>query len=316
MRPQVTWSNNFLNPADTLDFLLFIGRAQFSQKEVMGDWLKTPFAEIDKIRNTLALLIMFGVLETGKNGKISRDQTLNIPDDIDGLTTLFENLLINHNQDVLLNLIPYDKLSFNEKTGNYGFYRNCSPLKYSGGLNLLIGFGLVKQIDRYSLEISSDKFKKIIIEKVERAVGELGSITPEALRKLIESKRLIGDKSEELAFNYEKSRLSKLGITKTPIRVSLLDVTKGYDISSYESIKSKGFDRFIEVKTFNDKSFYISKSELNKARLLRKKYFLYLVKSDPKEGSSIKEIQDPAESFNDHRNWGLEPSEYMVRWIA
>ena len=56
-------------------------------------------------------------------------------------------------------------------------------------------------------------------------------------------------------------------------RISEVDVTAGYDIISYNSIKSKETDRFIEVKARSSSGFYWSKNEYETAKLKGEPYY-------------------------------------------
>lgn len=313
MRLPINWSNNFLSLKDTIDLLSFIKNLQFSPNDIMEDWVKNPYAEIGKTRNTIALLVDLDVLTLDAGGKIHWNDKQLIKKGPRGLKIYFENVFLEKNKVVLLNLVPYDKLYYSEQTSLYGFYRNNSPLKFTGGLNLLISFGVISQINDYYVEIKNKKYEGLIIDKVKGALNGLGAITPEALKRLIDAKNIIGEKSEVEALRYELKRLTDLGIKKKPLRVSLLDVAKGYDMLSYESSNSTTYDRFIEIKSFNNHQFYISKNEMTKAKELDDKYYLYLVKANTENGITVEEVRNPVRQFKDWGKWGLEPTEYVVR---
>ena len=87
---------------------------------------------------------------------------------------------------------------------------------------------------------------------------------------------LLGRLAEEYVIEFEKIRLPIKGDDIKS--VSDIDVTAGYDIISFESDSSKEYDRYIEVKSYNDVvGFFWSKNEVEISRQKGKKYYLYLV---------------------------------------
>lgn len=315
MIPQINWSNNFLNLKDSFEFISFINSLKFSTNDVLEDWVSNPYADIEKIRNTIALLLRLEILKEDKYGKIRLVQNSNYKNHKD-LSEKLVNELFNKSDDMILEVIPFDKLEFDEKKQVYGFYRNSSPMEYSGGLNLLVSLGVLEQIDSHFIHISHKRLVKLLEDKVVSAIKTVGKITPEALKRLIDLKEVIGLDSERFAYEYELDRLKKLGISKNPLQVSLIDVTKGYDIASFESKSSKEFDRFIEVKTFSTDNFYISVNELTKAKELGDCYFIYLVTKKTDKLASIEVVKNPAKEFDKLDTWGLEPTEFIVKRLA
>lgn len=311
MKLQIDWSNNFLNLKDSFELISFIKSLKFDADSVLDDWVSNPYAEIGKIKNTISLFLFLNILKKDKDRKlyISKETQYKTNNDLE--TDVLGRLLDKCNETIL-EIIPFDKLEFSEKMQTYGFYRNNSPIKYSGGLNLLINFGILEQNDSYFVHIISKKLVNLIENKVVSAIKTVGEITPEALRKLIDLKEVIGQESEDFAYAYELDRLKKLGISREPLQVSLIDVTKGYDIASYKNKNSTEFDRFIEVKTFNSNNFYISKNELSKARELKENYYIYLVCNNPSNDSKYVDIIHNPASLLGGDTWGIEPVNYLI----
>ena len=79
-----------------------------------------------------------------------------------------------------------------------------------------------------------------------------------------------------------------------PRQVSLEDVGAGYDIQSYDIVKEDIIKIFIEVKSYKKngikKKFYWSKNEINVAKDLREKYYLYLLPNDGPKKIFIDEL--------------------------
>jgi len=91
----------------------------------------------------------------------------------------------------------------------------------------------------------------------------------------------VGTVSEECAMKYESMRLTKLGypeLAKLVQRISLIDQSAGYDISSYSGGKRAPEEpRYIEVKgtTNSEPQFIWSRNERFVAQRERKRYWLY-----------------------------------------
>jgi hypothetical protein len=99
----------------------------------------------------------------------------------------------------------------------------------------------------------------------------------------LEERRKCGRLAEEHVANFEKQRLIELqreDLAKLVKRISTQDVAAGYDILSFNGKKSTYKpDRFIEVKGClkDEIVFYITDNEKEHAKLLSKKYWIYIV---------------------------------------
>ncbi len=315
MKLQINWSNNFLNSQDSFEFISFAKNLKFSLDNVLDDWVSNPYAEIGKIQNTISLFLLLGILREDKDRRIylSKDSQFKNRNNLEADVI---NKLLKKCSDTVLEFVPFDKLEFNEKKTSYGFYRNSSPIEYSGGLNLLVNYGVLEQSDSFYAHIIDERLVELIENKVVSAIKTVGKITPEALRRLIDLKEIIGQESEEFAYEFELSRLKKLGVLRKPLQVSLIDVSKGFDIASYQNETSTYYDRFIEVKTFSSNNFYISKNEFLKAKELQDNYYIYLVCKNPNDNTKYVEvIRNPASLFGGD-TWGIEPDNFIVTKLA
>lgn len=143
-------------------------------------------------------------------------------------------------------------------------------------------------------------------------------ISQEELMKQIEKEREDGELAEELVLKYEKERLPHMS-TKIK-QVSLIDVSAGYDILSYNSLSSSSYDRFIEVKCFHgEEHFYWSLNEKSVSELIGENYFIYLVDLDKylRNPANFKPtiIQNPSKSINSE-NWFIEATKFFVYKIT
>ena len=130
-------------------------------------------------------------------------------------------------------------------------------------------------------------------------------VTQQHLEEIIQIEKEVGERAEQLTLSYEKGRLNERNYPDMAMsiqQISKIDVAAGYDI---ESFNGKGStltpDRMIEVKGTSGTApyFYWSENEIETAKSLKEKYWVYLwieVKSET-EGTLYKKIQNPYEKL-------------------
>ena len=103
----------------------------------------------------------------------------------------------------------------------------------------------------------------------------------EILEKILAEQNAVGELGESLSLDYEKNRLSGLGLhteSDSVVQISLTDVSAGYDIKSFagRSIALK-HDLFVEVKARkrNLSSFIMSANEIRVAKKLGSRYVIH-----------------------------------------
>ena len=287
---------------DTFDLVCSIGNSRFRANDIRRSWVRNRYVRPQAIKNTVALLAHVDLLVATPDGVYSMSpEVANYLDTPQGFVGLFQQQVLKNHPGLFLRVIPLEALSFNERTGQYHFYRNSVLFEYSGIFNCLVSFGLFNTSDNGNIVRIHDS--RIVTLLFRDVVVPNKGITPERLKAIMRKKEKAGDASELLALEYEKRRLNEIGVTKSPHRVSLLDAAKGYDIASYESSTSEKFDRFIEVKTFSSQSFYMSKNEIWVANILREKYHLYLVS----KSVGVEVIRDPYPELHSPGLWAQEP---------
>src|SRR5450830_581794 len=110
----------------------------------------------------------------------------------------------------------------------------------------------------------------------------------------------IAEAAEEFVLECEKIRLKghpKLNHIK---RISLTNVSAGFDIQSFESLHSTEIDKFIEVKSYAGvPGFHWSINEIDFAKEKGFKYCLIIINSDKVIDSdyTIHEIRNPFDIF-------------------
>ena len=158
---------------------------------------------------------------------------------------------------------------YDEAKSQFFIYVNDIPLRYMGLAMLMEQTGEFERIKNKEYFIGINNYPDIIKKKP--------LISIEELQKKLQQDNEHGEQAERFVFEYEEKRLKQMEINNPPVRISAIDVTAGYDIISYESKFSDGYDRFIEVKAVSKSGFFWSKNEYETAKVKREKYYLYLV---------------------------------------
>lgn len=205
-------------------------------------------------------------------------------------------------------LLPVARIQYDLGAGCGYLRQRDIPLRYSQMRNYLIDAGiLVVDKDRVLFEtITSDILQC-------KAAALEGGMTPEELFEKLEQDRIAGDEAEAFVMKYESERLG-MSLAKSIRRVSLISVSAGYDIASFESAQSAHHDRFIEVKAIGHNGFYLSANELQTAKKLAGQYYLYLVDLNKKDGEGYHPeiIRHPASYFAESSDWRVVPDGYHI----
>ncbi|MEX1002263.1 MAG: DUF3883 domain-containing protein [Crocinitomicaceae bacterium] len=107
---------------------------------------------------------------------------------------------------------------------------------------------------------------------------ETRKVPIEQLRKGLEQKDEAGKQGELFVLQYEQNRLKNHPQFNKIERIAETYTNAGYDIQSFNDLDSFIHDRYIEVKSYrNEIAFFWSKNEVEKAKQLKTKYYLYLV---------------------------------------
>lgn len=152
-------------------------------------------------------------------------------------------------------------------------------LKYAGIRNFFMELGIVlkkKDKDEYCIE-------KKYIDLIFGLFDADHVLSPEGLEAKIKRQADLGRKAEKEILAFEKKKLKNYPkISKKIKYVASKNVNAGYDIESFilKQANKEIFSKiFIEVKAVSivDKKFYWSANEIEVAKTLKSKYFLYLL---------------------------------------
>lgn len=204
----------------------------------------------------------------------------------------------------------YDFLmQFNLINNKYEFKPTITQrLKYSGLRNLFMELNFLylnPTIKKYIISDDYFLFFKKLIESYNQQLDKF--------LKNIKNKEEIGKAAELEIIQYEKNRLSLNPFLIEKIEhIAIKDVGAGYDIKSFNIRKGKNGNptsRYIEVKAVSpwDYSFYLTRNEVEKSRLYKNNYYLYLLPVIGKEKFDIialRIIKDPyLKVYKNKKEW-------------
>jgi len=279
--------------------LIQSGNGSYSLESLTKDIVKlNATVKKDEIENTIFLLHEIGIIEEEKFKLYVQDNSVDLIKKLihnkladDGVFELLATLSNISGDDVLIDSIQL-------------YFAN-----HAGVLEILIFIDAIKS--------SSDGY---ILNK---AIGRSWVKTPDQLKAEIEAQEERGEKAEIYILEKECGRLKnhpKINLIK---RVSLENVSEGYDIQSFQSLQSLTIDKFIEVKShFNSKRIFWSINEINTAAKMQENYSLYVVDSTKMNNKnySHREIENPYDYFQMKKhihtgktdNYKIEPQNFII----
>lgn len=229
---------------------------------------------------------------------------------------IFERL---HTTDSRKHLFSEGNLKFSHNRNQYYVKSHLIKLDLFPIRNLLLALGFLEQdqtVPNHLLINSnfSEFFKKKVIDEFEERLGTK-KITLKQLKKSLDQKDEAGKQGELFVLSYEQTRLKNHMNNDEIKRISETYTNAGYDIKSFNDLDSFIHDRFIEVKSYKGKiTFYWSKIEVEKAKLLKDKYYLYLVDRSlmPNSDYIPKIFQDPYKKIFENDIWKKETENWKI----
>lgn len=217
---------------------------------------------------------------------------------------LFQDILKRYKSlvcDILKDIQIYDA-----DDSSISFNKNSIPLKYVGLTMLFEGCGeICSQGQKWM--VCGEQLYDFLIKQFTGARMSL-----DALEKRLVHEKELGLQAEEYVLDFERKKIAAWGLDKEPIQVSLIDVSAGFDILSYDRY---GNEKYIEVKSCDvNYKFYISRNELSIAKQYKEKYWLYLYN---RLNNTIDEIFNPYEAIFSGKadNWIVETEKFKVHRI-
>ena len=206
------------------------------------------------------------------------------------------------------NILSLDK-KYDENRNLFYISRNKVELRYSGLIMLLNDLSFI-QVIANRIFIFDEDLAKELSEKQDKTSARR-TISLIELENELALRKEYGEIGERKAFEYETKLLAERGIAKTPKMISDIDVSAGYDLVSYLSSDSMSYDKYIEVKSCQNKeqAFYLSRNELRIAKEKGESYYLYLY---IRETDEIIIINDPYNRIYLSEEWAKEPQIYKI----
>lgn len=199
------------------------------------------------------------------------------------------------------NIINLETISYDAPKDRFYIYKKCIQIKFACFRNLLLTLNILENRTFNTYYISSN-----FVNFIQPYVKRKKIISQEELLDQLNRQMEQGEAGESFVLEYEKKRLQGHYNIEAIKQVSIIDVSAGYDIASFNDLDSKKLDRFIEVKTYSGKpNFHWSSNEMDIAKLKSKHYFIYLVSYEDigKDGYEPLIIQDPISFFECHLEW-------------
>lgn len=165
-----------------------------------------------------------------------------------------------------------------KETWTYDYYEN-PPLPDS----FMEYMPILKQSTLIIDEDGVFEINKKYAPTVSNLISDEWILSPEVFADLRQEQKEVGEIAEEKVLEYEKEELLKSNCMEEASlvkRISIWNVAAGFDIKSFSGpSRTKHHDKFIEVKGSKAKElrFYWSINEVEKARKLKDKYWLYFV---------------------------------------
>ena len=211
-------------------------------------------------------------------------------------------------------IINLDNISFSISRNKYIIAKSAISTKNACYRNLLLELNVIRCLSDGSYEI---------ISLIDRAIEDYSrtkkkSTSEVELLENLEKQRELGAKGEEFVLNFEKKRITNPILQNTINRISIIDVSAGFDIVSYNNDGSTKFDRFIEVKTYvGNPHFYWSKNEIEKARLMGDAYYIYLVNGGKIDQPGYKPqcISNPIKNIIQTTEWMKTSQSFLVELL-
>jgi len=217
--------------------------------------------------------------------------------------------------DILSDLISVINLFSSDQNGDLWINSNDIRIGYFESQILRL-FQQLKMAKYYNGNITIAKHEARWLLSI---VSSESHIALDSLLDLLDKRRQYGQLAEEFVLNKERERLTGAGrndLAQLVKKISDQNIAAGYDILSFDGRESDiCHDRFIEVKgtTSSRILFYVSNNELDTARKLRDKYWIYCVLNIKAiKSKKMIMIRNPYKTVFQNKNFIVEPVLWRV----
>jgi hypothetical protein len=217
-------------------------------------------------------------------------------------------------------LFPAGSLSWGKSDGELNIHLSHIPMRWLAVVKLLRDLEAVLDSEEGAALLRVRKpFSGVLQASVALGFSRARAIkilTPAQLGLLQEAQARQGADAEEYVLRLERNRLREHPQLQLVRRISLLNTAAGYDIESFEGLKSFLPDRFIEVKSHRGAvRFFLSLGEMEAAKELGDRYYLYVIDMDKCGLAEYSPfiIRNPVvELFDQHSEWSTTATNFEI----
>lgn len=236
----------------------------------------------------------------------------------DSSNLIIESIVVKTIKESFQNKILSSEIfTFDSTTNSFLFRPEKLSLDWAAIRNLLIecDFLMVQSMNISYVLTVNPAYEYLLSEQIKE---QRRKISLEELKEQMLRNEESGEKAERYVLEYEKKRLNFSENSMKVKQISGIDVSAGYDIISFNGEESKINDRFIEVKaTSKNFGFYWSSNEIQTAKVLGPRYYLYLVNLSKVSLLDYEPliISDPVNYLKNSTTWIIEPQLFFVRKV-
>lgn len=320
-----------LGSKEELLFLLFKA-LPLSKSQNVSDLKKYCISNhfsISRSFDGMLKLLEFMAFITISDGIVSINSELFKPTKIDEQQGYFEQadfikgfFLSLKREGIIADFIRPNAVKFEADRGCYYVKDSLIPLRFFGVRNLLLSVGLferdilLKSNNLYVSQNSSELFRLLVVDSLKDGLlTSRRKLTLSELKSQFARQDELGKTAEIFVLDFEQQRLQGHPSVSSVRRVSEDHANAGFDIESFNDKESVFVDRYIEVKSFSgDVVFYWSRHEIQTAKELADKYFLYFVDRDKmsQPGYIPRMFQNPYQKVFENEFWKKEPESWRI----
>lgn len=320
-----------LGSKEELLFLLFKA-LPLSKSQNVSDLKKYCISNhfsISRSFDGMLKLLEFMVFVTVTDGNVSINGELFEPTKIDEQQRYFEQtdfikvfFLSLKREGIVADFIRPDAIKFEADRGCYYVKDSLIPVRFFGIRNMLISVGfferdsLLKSNNLFVSKNSAELFQIVVVDSLkEKLSSSKRKLTLLEFKTQLSRQEEYGEKAELFVLDFEQRRLQGHPSVCSIRRLSEDHVNAGYDIESFNDRESVFVDRYIEVKSYSgDAVFYWSRNEVQIAREMADKYFLYFVDRDKmlQPGYVPRMFQNPYLKIFENEYWKKEPESWRI----
>jgi hypothetical protein len=306
---------------ETLFGTVFFAGERVSRADIHTYCCSTRYGSGEHLDAALELLVNLGALRPdGDHFSPDRDFLLSAKETSVPLALslrLLDALAANREIETVF---PSGTLSWGKSDGDLNIHLSQVPMQKIVVVKLLRDLGIVRDSEDGAAIVT---VRSPLAQRLRDAVCTASArtravrvLSPDQLERLQQAQSKQGADAEEFVLALEKKRLQGHAQLQLVRRISLTNTAAGYDIESFEGLRSFLPDRFIEVKSHQEvERFFLSSGEMEAAKELGERYYLYVIdmRRFGEAGYHPLIIRNPAlVLLNQDSGWSVSTSVFAV----